>query len=469
MAAVSMGILLATIDGSIVNVALPTLTRAFNTDFPTVQWVVLAYLLTLATLLPSMGRLADILGKRKIYAAGFVVFTAASALCGFAQSVGWLVAGRVIQAVGAAMILALGPAIVTETFPPSERGRALGITGSMVSMGVILGPTIGGLLIENFGWRSIFYLNLPVGVVGTFLALRFVPTTQPAGGQKFDFGGALTLFAAMFGLLMGLSLGQRWGFTDPRVLGLLGLSFVMGAAFIYIERRIAQPMIDLRLFRNRLFSVNLLTGFITFIAMSGTILLMPFYLEGILNHTTEQVGLLMAIVPLATGIIAPLSGSLSDRIGTRPMAVAGLVVLVGGFLAISTLSLTTTSLGYILRFLPVGVGLGLFQSPNNSAIMGASPRDRLGVVSGLLALTRTVGQTTGIALVGAAWASFTFAHAGQTYPGGATSAPAIAQVMGLQNVLLALAGLLVVALGLAVWALMEWRRQTQAATQPAAN
>ena len=189
------------------------------------------------------------------------------------------------------------------------------------------------------------------------------------------------------------------------MLALLGLSVVMIATFIFIEKRVAQPMMDLRLFQNRLFSVNLLTGFMVFIAMSGTILLMPFYLEGILGHTTEQVGLLMAVVPLATGLIAPFSGSLSDRIGTRPMTVAGLGVLVMGFLAVSTLSLTTTSLGYILRFLPVGLGLGIFQSPNNSAIMGAAPRDRLGVVSGLLALTRTVGQTTGIALVGAVWAS----------------------------------------------------------------
>ena len=276
-------------------------------------------------------------------------------------------------------------------------------------MGIILGPTIGGLLIENFGWRSIFYLNLPIGIVGTFLAWRFVPATRPAGGQKFDFGGALTLFGAMFGLLMGMSLGQRWGFTDPR-LALLGLSVVMIATFIFVEKRVAQPMMDLRLFQNRLFSVNLLTGFMVFIAMSGTILLMPFYLEGILGRTTEQVGLMMAVVPLATGLIAPFAGSLSDCVGTRPMTVAGLSILVMGFLAVSTLSLTTTSLGYILRFLPVGLGLGVFQAPNNSAIMGAAPRDRLGVVSGLLALTRTVGQTTGIALVGAAWASLTFAR-----------------------------------------------------------
>ena len=465
MATVAMGILLATIDGSIVNVALPTLMDSFSADFASVQWVVLAYLLTLATLLLSMGRLADIIGKKRVYATGFVVFTAASALCGLAPSINWLVGARVIQAAGAAMILALGPAIVTEIFPPNERGRALGITGTMVSLGVILGPTIGGLLIQHLSWHWIFFVNLPIGIIGTLLALRFVPARRPAGGQKFDFGGALTIFFGLLALLLALSLGQRWGFSDPRVLALLAVFAVMAASFVFIERRVAQPMVDLRLFRNRLFSVNLLTGFITFVAMSGTTLLMPFYLQGILGYHTQQIGLPMATVPIAMGIVAPFAGSLSDRIGTRPMTVVGLSVLLAGFLAISTLGLTTTAAGYILRFLPVGLGLGIFQSPNNSAIMGAAPRDRLGVVSGMLALTRTVGQTTGIALVGAAWASLTFAHAGQIYAEGATAA----QVGGLHDVLLALAGLLAVGVALAAWALMESRRQAREALQTASQ
>jgi EmrB/QacA subfamily drug resistance transporter len=463
MAAVAMGILLATIDGSIVNVALPTLTKSYSTDFATVEWVVLAYLLTLATLLLSMGRLADIVGKKRVYATGFVIFTAASAMCGLAPSIGWLVGARVLQAAGAAMILALGPAIVTEIFPPTERGRALGITGTMVSLGVILGPTIGGLLIQHLTWHWIFFVNIPVGIIGTILALRFVPARRPAGGQKFDFGGALTIFFGLFALLLGLSLGQRWGFTDPRVLALLGVFALMLALFVFVEQRVAQPMVDLGLFRNRLFSVNLLTGFMTFFAMAGTMLLMPFYLQGILGYDTQQVGLLMATVPIAMGIMAPLSGTLSDRIGTRPMTVAGLMLLVAGFLAISTLSMTTTALGYILRFVPVGLGMGVFQSPNNSAIMGAAPRDRLGVVSGMLALTRTVGQTTGIALLGAMWANRTFLMAGQTYPGGATAASAAAQVGGLQDVLLGLALWLTAGLGLATWALMESRRQAREA------
>lgn len=467
MAAASMGVLLATIDGSIVNVALPTLTRAFNTTFPTVQWVVLAYLLTLATLMLSVGRLADMVGKKRVYTAGFVIFTTASALCGFAPTVTWLVGARVIQAVGGAMILALGPAIITETFPPTERGRALGIIGTMVSLGIVLGPTVGGLLIQGLSWHWIFFVNLPIGIIGTLLAWRVIPDRRPAGGQQFDFGGAITLFMWLFALLLALSLGQRWGWSDPRVLALLGVFGVTLALFLSIERRVPQPMVDLRIFKNRLFTVNLLTGFITFVSLSGTILLMPFYLQDILGFDTRQLGLLMATVPLATGLVAPFSGALSDRIGTRPMTVAGLAVLAAGFLAISTLGLTTTALGYVLRFLPVGLGVGIFQSPNNSAIMGAARREQLGVVSGMLALTRTVGQTTGIALVGAAWASRTFLYAGNTNPGGATAAPATAQVSAQHDVLMGLVFLLLIGLGLAIWALMESRRQVREATATA--
>jgi len=466
LAAVSMGILLATIDGSIVNVALPTLVDTFGSNFAQVEWVVLAYLLTLSTLLLSVGRLADMKGKKRIYTAGFVVFTIGSVLCGLAPAINWLIGSRVLQAVGAAMILALGSAIVTEAFPPSERGRALGTTGTMVSLGIILGPTVGGLLIDAFSWRSIFFVNLPVAIVGIAMALRFVPSSRPKGGQRFDFLGAGTLFASMFSFLLALSLGQNLGFGDLRVLILFALFAIFLAAFVTVERRSSQPMVDLTLFHNKLLSVNLITGFISFVGTAGTIILMPFYLQGVLGYDPRQVGLLMAVVPVVAGILAPISGSLSDRFGTRPMTVAGLAMLMFGFFSLSTLGLHTTGLGYILRFLPFGLGIGLFQSPNNSAIMGSAARERLGIVSGLLALTRTLGQTTGIALMGAAWAGLTFAHAGGALPGGATAAPAAAQVAALHGVFLGLVVLLAGALALAVWAYAVERRPAAAGPPP---
>ncbi len=459
MAAVAMGIFLATIDGSIVNVALPTLVREFNTDFATVQWVVLAYLLTLATLLLSLGRLADMKGKKRIYNLGFVIFTIGSVLCGLAPSIHALIAFRVLQAIGATMILALGMAIVTEAFPPRERGKALGLSGSVVSVGIVVGPTLGGLLIDALSWQWIFYVNLPVGILGTLMVLRFVPVSQPSGEQRFDYWGALTLFTGLLCLSLALTTGQRLGFGDPRLLALFGVAFTALAAFVFIEWRTPQPMVELGMFRNLLFSINLVTGFITFVSISGTIILMPFFLENVLGYEARQVGLMLAVVPIAMGVIAPLSGSLSDLLGTRPIAVAGLAMLLLGYYTLSGLDATTSTWAYVLRFLPVGLGMGIFQSPNNSAIMGAAARQRLGVVSGMLALNRTLGQTVGIAVLGAVWAGRVFFHNGKTLQAGATAAPASAQVAGLHDIFRIIVWLILIGFLLSIWGVVEERRR----------
>ncbi len=470
MAAVAMGTFLATIDGSIVNVALPTLTRAFDTQFSTVQWVVLAYLLTVTTLMLSVGRLADMRGKKPIYMAGFAIFTLGSVLCGLSPSVYALVAFRVLQGVGAAMTMALGMAIVTESFPPSERGRALGISGATVSVGIVTGPTLGGFIIDTLSWHWIFFVNLPIGIVGILMVLRFVPAIKPPGGQRFDFLGAVTLFVSLLAFLLALTVGQRIGLGEPQVLYLLVTSAGFMALFILIEWNSQQPMIDLRLFRNSMFSISLITGYIIFVCLAGTTFLMPFFLEDVLGYATRQVGLLLAVVPIGVGVLAPISGSLSDRFGTRPMTVIGLAMLLVGFSALTTLDEDTTALGYVLRFLPVGIGVGTFQSPNNSAIMGSAPRERLGIASGMLAVTRTLGQTTGIAVLGALWASRVVFYVGEVLQGGATAAPPSAQVAALQDTFLVTALLIAVALALAAWRLVRERREQRlapAAVQPA--
>jgi len=463
MAAVAMGIFLATIDGSIVNVALPTLVRDLKAEFATVQWVVLAYLLTLATLLLSMGRLGDMIGKKPVYTVGFVLFTVGSVLCGLAPSVRWLIGLRVVQAIGASMVLALGMAIVTEAFPPSERGRALGLSGTMVSVGIVVGPTLGGLILDVLSWHWIFLVNLPVGILGTFMVLRFVPSFRPAGRQRFDLAGAVAILLGLLSLLLGLTLGQSSGFASWPVLALLAASGVLLTAFVLVERRSRHPMIDLGLFRNRLFSVNLVSGLTTFVSMGGTTILIPFFLQGVLGYDTRQVGLLMATVPLAVGVVSPLSGALSDRVGTRPITVVGLLAMLLGFLAMSTLTPQMSTWSYVLRYLPVGIGIGIFQSPNNSAVMGAVPRERLGVVSGLLSITRTLGQTIGIAVLGTVWAGRVAASAGTALTGGATSAPATAQAAGLRDTFLVVAVLIGLGLTLSAWGLLQERRLRRAA------
>ena len=467
MAAIAMGIFLATIDGSIVNVALPTLVRAFDTNFAVVQWVVLVYLLTVTVLMLGMGRLGDMVGKKPLYAAGVVVFTIGSGLCGLAPTVYWLIASRVLQAVGASAIMALGTAILTEAFPSSERGKALGIGGTIVSIGIVAGPVLGGLIINALSWHWIFFVNLPVGVVGFFMVLRFVPDIRPAGRQPFDFLGAGALCISLLALLLGLTLGQSIGFGDVRPLALFVAFLSFLAAFVFIESNSTHPMLELKLFRNHLFSVNLITGFISFISIGGTAILIPFYLQNVLGYDPEGVGLLMGIVPVAMGVTAPIAGRLSDHFGPRPIIVIGLLVMGIGYYAASTMTSDTTAPGFVLRFLPIGIGLGVFNAPNNSAIMGSVPRTRLGIASGLLAITRTMGQTVGIAVLGALWAARVVYYAGGTLDGEVTNALATTQVAALSDTYLVTIILIAIALALAVWGLIqEWRGVTGPAVQP---
>lgn len=460
MAAVGTGVFLATVDGSIINVSLPTLVRELNTQFAVVQWVVLAYMLTITTTMMSIGRLADTMGKKQIYSFGFVIFTIGSVLCGTAASVYWLIAFRIIQGIGSAMILALGAAILTEAFPPRERGKAMGLIGTVVSIGIVVGPALGGVIISTLSWRWIFYVNLPVGIIGTLMVLRNVPDYKPVGRQRFDYAGALTLFFCLLTLLLSLTLGQQQGFIDPTVLILMGLFLNLLVVFFALEKKVAQPMIDLKMFDNISFCISLATGFISFVGLAGVMILMPFYLENILGFKIAHVGLLMGIVPVMLGITSPFAGAISDRLGTRRPAVIGIGIMFIGYLTASTMTQDTSALGYMVRMFALGLGLGLFISPNNSSIMGTAQRHQLGIVSGMMAMTRTLGQTVGVAVMGAVWAGRTAVYAGGQIKGGATAASKNAQINGLNDTFQIAAVLLALALLLGVWAhIVEVRKR----------
>jgi EmrB/QacA subfamily drug resistance transporter len=457
MASVGVGVLLATIDGSIVNVALPTIREQLGTTLPVVQWVAVAYLLTLATLTLSVGRWGDIVGKKRIYTSGFVLFTVASVLCGLAPNVELLIAFRVVQAVGAVMVLALGPAILTEAFPPHERGKALGLIGTFVSVGVVTGPAVGGLLIAAFDWRAIFFVNLPVGVIGTVLAFRYVPATPPLGRQTFDVKGSITLSAALLCIALGVTAGQELGYGSAPILALLGTGLALCVLFVAIERRAPSPMLDPRLFRNPMLSVSVTTGYLVYASVSSVFFLLPFYLEGVLGYDTRQTGLALGIAPLVLGVVSPFAGSWSDRVGVRRIALVGLVVLAGSFTAFTTLSTETTLLHYTLIAIPIGLGLGVFQSPNNSAIMGSVPREYAGVAGGMLTLTRLLGQITGIAVLGSVWAARVAARTAGGLEGDAASATPDAQVAGLHDLALVLAALSIVSIAIGWWGLRRDR------------
>lgn len=466
MAGVGMGVLMATLDGSIVNISLPTLVETFDTNFATIQWVVISYLVVITSLTLGAARLGDMFDKKKLYLTGLALFISGSLLCALSPSVGALIAFRSLQGLGATLMQALGMAIVTEVFPANERGRALGILGGIVSVGIALGPPLGGLIIGSIGWHWVFLVNIPIGVIALFVVSRFLPSLPASKpDQRFDTAGAVLLFATLGSYALGMTLGQRLGFGAT-----VSQAFLISAglglfAFLFLESRAPQPMVDLRLFRNLLFDLNLLMGFLVFIVLSGAFI-MPFFLELVQGFSPLLVGALMMAHPIAMGSVAPLAGSLSDRFGPRGISLIGLIVIVAGALALSGLHEGMTPLGFAWRVLLVGAGMGIFSSPNNSAIMGAVPRDRLGVTSGLLSLSRTLGQTTGLPLIGAIFTTQALAFANLPPSTDVTTAGPAAMVAGIRGTYQIAAIFLLASTGIAIVALWLDQRRKNSTTKP---
>jgi len=428
---VAMGVFMATLDASIVNISLPTLIEYFDTSFATIQWVVLSYGLVVTSLILSFARLGDMRNKKPIYLSGMMLFTISSLLCALAPRVEWLIGFRALQGLGATMMQALGMAIITEVFPARERGMALGITGAVVSTGIAIGPPLGGILISAFGWQSVFLVNIPIGIIAALVVLRFIPDLVPHNPhQRFDVPGAAVLLVLLSCYALGMTTGQAQGFGSSATLAMLGMAGVLLAALLWIENHSPHPMIDLKIFKTRLFGVSLMMGFLVFIVLAGGFV-MPFFLELVLGLSTGTAGWLLMAQPVAMGVVAPLAGSLSDRYGSRLISLIGLVVIVIGCILMSTLHADVTPLGFLLRIAPLGLGMGMFQSPNNSAVMGSVQRERLGIASGLLVLSRTLGQSTGLPLFGALFTMLTLSAAGLPAGTEVTGAPAAALVTGL--------------------------------------
>jgi EmrB/QacA subfamily drug resistance transporter len=395
---VSLGSLMATLDASIVNIALPSIQSDFGVDLTTIEWVVVAYLLVIGSLLLPFGRLGEVLTFKRVYLVGFAVFTAASVCCGASPNELVLIGFRVVQSIGAAMMMAMGPAIVARTFPARERGRALGLNGVSVSLGLSLGPSLGGILTQGGTWRAIFFINLPIGILAILWAYRVLPHERRRDGQSFDLLGAALSGIGLFALLLALSEGQEWGWTSPAIAGLLAAFLVLGAAFLVAERRSVQPMLDLAMFRIRAFSAGLASVVIAFIGLSTATFLLPFLLQQGRGFSPIEAGLLLTPVPVTMAVVAPFSGAASDRFGSRLPASAGMAVMILGFLSLTQLPPDFSLPDLIWRLVLLGAGQGLFMSPNSSAVLGSVPRARVGTASGTLAQMRVNGQALGIAL-----------------------------------------------------------------------
>lgn len=400
--AVGTGTFMSALDGSVVNAILPVMRSELRTDVATIEWVVTVYLLTMSGLLLGFGRLGDVRGHKSVYVLGFGGFVVSSALCGLSPSVEALIAFRALQAVGAAMLLSNSAAILTASFPPERRGRVLGLQAMMTYLGLIVGPSLGGWLTQHLGWRSVFYMNLPVGMLALGLALRFVPRDTPSSrGEPFDWTGAALFLTGLVALMLGLNQGHAWGWDSPGTLGLIAGAVVVLAVFVALERRLRAPMLDLSLFRHVTFSAATTSALLNYICIYSLVFLLPFYLLQARGLNPSQAGLLLTAQPVVMMVAAPLSGTLSDRIGSRWPAMVGMGVLSTGLLLLSRLGPSTPFSHVAVGLAVCGLGTGVFIAPNNSALLGAAPRHRQGIASGVLATSRYVGMVLGVGLAGA--------------------------------------------------------------------
>lgn len=412
VAALSLGVYIAALDNSIVNAVLPVVADAFNTDLASIEWVVTSYLLVQSALFLTFGRLGDLWGHKRVYLAGLAIFVASSALCGLAPSTMFMVAARALQAVGASMMIANLAAILTSVFPPEQRGRAVGIQATIVYVGLATGAPLGGWLTDALGWRSIFYVNVPLGIIALLLGSRVtVPRRTDGRREPFDLAGAAVFVLGLSLLLLGLNQGHAWGWTSAAVVGSLLVGVVLLAAWVVVELRTPSPMLDLRLFARPTFSAPVVSTLLSYGASISTSFLLPFALILGRDLSPAQAGLVLTAQPIVMAVTASISGALSDRIGTRIPATGGMVALAVGLFLLSQVTISTPIPLIVGMLLLTGLGIGLFTSPNNSAVLGSVSVQQRGVANGILGTARTLGMLLGIALAGAVYATM-LGHAG---------------------------------------------------------
>ncbi len=410
----SLSALLASLDSS-VNIAFPAITAAFSLDVTLIQWVVVSYVLTYASLLLGCGRLADLWGHERVLTWGLAGSTLAFLSCGLAPTFAWLLVARTLQGLGVALVFAAAPALVTLAVPPETRGRALGIFQMSAAAGFALGPLLGGVLVDSFGWRSVYLFRV---VPAFFLAL--LAARQPQilheerqDGQHFDLFGALTLAGSVAGFLLALSRGRDLGWTSPLVLGLVLVASLCFAGFIAAEVRVSAPVVDLSLFRRPSFTIANLLNVLCNCATFAIWLLVPYYIVNALGYSAFAGGVLLMTSPLATALAAPLAGWLSDRLGTSLLSTLGLGIAALGLWCMSRLEVASSSLSVALTLASVGLGLGIFQTPNMSFIMGAIPRAQQGVAGSMSQMMRTLGVVLGVTGASMLFGSRRALHAAQ--------------------------------------------------------
>ena len=466
--AVAVGTFASVADQVSVNVALPQIARHFATDIPTVQWVIISYTLTISALLLPMGRLSDIIGLKKVYIIGSLVFALFAFAAGLSNNLEVLIGSRIVQGAGAAMTQGTGMAIIAAAFPGNERGKAIGYTMAVVGFGAIVGPALGGFLVDLFGWRSVFFVNIPLMALGIGLGLAVLSNgtgrREGDGGQGqprqgFDWLGATLSTGALLLFLLAINNTHRYGWTSPLILAALAAFVSLMVIFVWWELRTPSPMLNPRFFKRLTFSCGVSAGFLTFLGGSAVFFLTPFYLQQVLGYSPTQAGLVVVPGAVCVLVLGPLSGRLSDRYGWRPFTVGGLTLSVTGLFILSRLTegspLTLVIAGLILQ----SCGMGTFYSPNVSSVLSSVQRESYGTISSFLNLVRNAGNVVSIA-VATAIVTATMGSMGYEpslaavqieAEGGGAAGVGHAFTAGLRNTYLTMTGLLLLAMLISVF------------------
>jgi EmrB/QacA subfamily drug resistance transporter len=386
---------MATLDGSIVNVALPDMAQKMHVSMAAIEWVVTSFLIAVAATILIFGRIGDIIGKTRVFKFGVVLFTIGSLLCGFTNSLPFLVGARVIQAIGAAATMATNQGIITQVFPAKERGRALGVIGTFVALGAMAGPPLGGIIVSAVNWKYIFLINVPIGIIVFLMTLKIFPKANEVKDEKLDGKGAILFTITMVALFGAVEQGQNTGYNSPLIIGAFIVAIITFILFIIVEKKLEDPLLQLSIFKNSLFSISILCAFISFIAISASNIILPFYFQDAKQISPAITGFFMMISPIVLSVVAPFSGYLSDKIGSEILTLVGLILTSFGLILIGTLNENSSLIFLVIFIIIMTIGNGMFQSPNNSLIMSTVPKDKLGIAGSVNALIRNIGMVSG--------------------------------------------------------------------------
>ena len=405
LAAVSVGLFMIMLDNTVVNVALPSIQRDLGVGLSELEWIVSGYALTFAALMLIGGKLADAYGRRRLFVVGIVVFTLASLLCGLSTTGHELIAARVLQGGGAALMSPATLSIIAATFPPRQRGTAIGIWAGVSALALAIGPLIGGLLTEHASWNWIFFVNVPVGILGIVASFLLIDESRDPTHERLDIPGLATSAIGLFALTYGLIEANEYGWGSPRIVGSFVLAAVSLTSFVVLERRQRAPMLDLTLFRNRTYVGANLVILLVALAMFGVFFFVSLYMQNILGYSAVEAGAAFLPMTILIIIVAPIAGRLSDRLGSRGLMTAGMVLLSAQLLYFSQLGASATFWTLLPGLLLGGVGMSLTMTPSTAAATRAVPVDKAGMGAAVLNAFRQVGGSLGIALRGAIMAS----------------------------------------------------------------